>query len=204
MAGLFNWSSTAGSNTAVDGVNIAEGCPAGNLNNGIRSVMALVRATFSATLEGFLAGTSALGLSSGGTGATTAADARTNLGLGTAATRADSYFLLASTLTAGSNANGYWVKRSDGNGGVLIEQWGTVAPAAGEGAASITFPTAFTSAGSICLTAMAGVSGIGTGHDYWINENVNSPPTTTGATVYVNSSDGTGGSEYFRWRAIGY
>jgi len=86
MAGLFNWSSTAGSNATVDGVNIAEGCPAGNLNNGIRSVMALIRATFSATLEGFLAGTSALGLSSGGTGATTAADARTNLGLGTAAT----------------------------------------------------------------------------------------------------------------------
>jgi len=204
MAGLFNWSSTAGSNTTVDGVNIAEGCPAGNLNNGIRSVMAMIRSTFSQTLEGFLAGTSALSLTAGGTSATSASGARTNLGLGSAALQDASYFQTDMTLSAGSNANGYWVKRSDGNGGILIEQWGTVAPSPGEGAASITFPTPFTTAASICLTAMAAVSGIGTGHDYWINENTNSPPTTTGASVYVNSSDGTGGSEYFKWRAVGY
>lgn len=86
MAGLFNWSSTAASNTTVDGVNISEGCPAGNVNNAIRSVMALVRASFASGLEGFLAGSSALPVANGGTGATSTSAARTALGLGSLAT----------------------------------------------------------------------------------------------------------------------
>jgi hypothetical protein len=35
-----DWSTTPGSNTTIDGVNIAEGCPPGNVNNGLRSIMA--------------------------------------------------------------------------------------------------------------------------------------------------------------------
>lgn len=34
------WSTTASANTTVNGVNIAEGCPPGNMNNGLREVMA--------------------------------------------------------------------------------------------------------------------------------------------------------------------
>lgn len=34
------WSTTASANVTVNGVNIAEGCPPGNINNAIREVMA--------------------------------------------------------------------------------------------------------------------------------------------------------------------
>ena len=60
MADIYDWSTTAGSNTTVDGVSIAEGCPAANLNNGMRSIMALVRNSFATALETFLNGTAAL------------------------------------------------------------------------------------------------------------------------------------------------
>ena len=40
MAGVSDWSATADENTTVDGINIAEHCPAKNINNAIRSVMA--------------------------------------------------------------------------------------------------------------------------------------------------------------------
>lgn len=80
MGTLFDWSTTAGSNTSVDTINIAEGCPAGNVNNAMRSIMALVRNSFAAGLQTFLAGSSPLAIANGGTGATTAAAARAALG----------------------------------------------------------------------------------------------------------------------------
>lgn len=86
MPSIFDWSSTSSSNTTVDGVNIAEGCPAANLNNGIRGVMGIIKSTFSTALQGFLAGSSALPIANGGTAATTASGARTALGLGTLST----------------------------------------------------------------------------------------------------------------------
>jgi hypothetical protein len=41
---ISDWSSTAGSNTSIDGINIAEGCPSGNMNNAARAIMANVKA----------------------------------------------------------------------------------------------------------------------------------------------------------------
>lgn len=82
MAGIFDWSSTAGSNTTVDGINIAEGCAAGNVNNAIRSVMALIRGSFDSGNANFFTGASPLALAKGGTGAADAAGARAALGLG--------------------------------------------------------------------------------------------------------------------------
>lgn len=43
MASLKNLSETAASNTSIDGVNVAEGTAMSNLNNGIRSVAAILR-----------------------------------------------------------------------------------------------------------------------------------------------------------------
>ncbi|MCB4862358.1 hypothetical protein H5V43_01755 [Sphingobium fuliginis] len=86
MASIFDWSPTAGSNTTVDGININTGMPVQNTDNALRSILAIIRQSFSSTLQNFLAGTAALPVSSGGTGSTTAADARTALGLGSAAT----------------------------------------------------------------------------------------------------------------------
>ena len=43
MAGVSDWSDVADENTSIDGINIAEHCPAKNINNAIRSVMAALK-----------------------------------------------------------------------------------------------------------------------------------------------------------------
>lgn len=40
MSGFASYSTTPASNTTIGGINIAEGCPAANLNNAIRALMA--------------------------------------------------------------------------------------------------------------------------------------------------------------------
>ncbi len=37
---LLDWSATAASNTDIGGIDIGEGCPAANVNNGMRETMA--------------------------------------------------------------------------------------------------------------------------------------------------------------------
>lgn len=44
MAGVSDWSATADENTTVDGINIAEHCPAKNMNDALRAVMAALKA----------------------------------------------------------------------------------------------------------------------------------------------------------------
>lgn len=39
MAGFASYSTTADSNTSVGGINVAEGCPAANVNNAIRYIL---------------------------------------------------------------------------------------------------------------------------------------------------------------------
>jgi hypothetical protein len=41
-----DWSTTPDDNTDIGGTNIAEGCPAGNLNNGMRKIMAQTKTKF--------------------------------------------------------------------------------------------------------------------------------------------------------------
>lgn len=43
---VSDWSTTPGSNVNIDGINIAEGCAAGNINGAIRSIMASVRVMY--------------------------------------------------------------------------------------------------------------------------------------------------------------
>ena len=43
---IKDYSTTAGSNTSVAGINIAEGCPAANVNNGMRAMMADIRSFY--------------------------------------------------------------------------------------------------------------------------------------------------------------
>lgn len=100
MSDIFDWSTTAGSNTTVDGVNIAEGCPAGNVNNGMRAMMATIRNSFALALKTFLNGTAALPVANGGTAATTASAARTNLGLGSMATASTGDYLTTAAFSS--------------------------------------------------------------------------------------------------------
>lgn len=71
---LADWSPTAASNSTTLGVNIAEGCPAANINNAIRQLMADVATGVNVSLLGtFLASSTlanartALGVSEGST-----------------------------------------------------------------------------------------------------------------------------------------
>lgn len=176
MPSIFDWSSTSSSNTTVDGVNIAEGCPAANLNNGIRGVMGIIKSTFSTALQSFLAGSSALPIANGGTAATTASDARTALGLGTlstastinngnwsgtvlsvanggtgASTAANAFANIA-VLASSLGGNGY-VKLQNG----LIIQWGADTCNANT-STTITYPLAFSSFSRAVISGVGEVS----------------------------------------------
>jgi hypothetical protein len=72
---ISEYSSTPADNTDIGNINIAEGCSPANVNNAIRSLMAQIK--------DLQAGTSGdtIPLTAGGTGATSAATARTALGL---------------------------------------------------------------------------------------------------------------------------
>lgn len=80
MPSIFDWFSTAASNTSVDGTNINTGMSPANVDNAMRSIMAVIRSTFASALQTFLAGTAALPIANGGTGGTSASAARTALG----------------------------------------------------------------------------------------------------------------------------
>lgn len=105
MADIFDWSTTPASNTTVDGVNVNTGCPAGNIDNAIRSLMALVRSTFHADLQTFLAGSAPLPAANGGTGLTTTAGLFVPPG-------AVFHFAMASVPTGYLECNGVAVSRS--------------------------------------------------------------------------------------------
>ena len=74
---VSQYDATAANNTDVANINIAEGCSPSNINNAIRAVMGHLKDFQAGNVTG-----NALAVAGGGTGAESAADARTNLGLG--------------------------------------------------------------------------------------------------------------------------
>lgn len=99
---ISEWSSTPGNNTDIDGINIAEGCAPSGINNAIREMMSQVKDLYAGTTG------DATAVAGGGTGATTAAQAKINLAVVTAATGSS---IIASGSTAerdGTPATGYF------------------------------------------------------------------------------------------------
>ena len=80
MASIFDWSSSASSNTSVDGINVNTGMSPSNVDNALRSIMGAARSSFAAALQNFLAGTAALPVANGGTGGTDSASALAGIG----------------------------------------------------------------------------------------------------------------------------
>jgi hypothetical protein len=72
---ISEWSATPANNTDIDGINIAEGCAPSGINDAIREMMAQVKDLYAGTTG------DAIAVAGGGTGATTASAARTNLGV---------------------------------------------------------------------------------------------------------------------------
>jgi hypothetical protein len=77
---IWDYSTTAASNTSVEGTSINTGMSPANVDNALRDVIAMLANSFATALEGFLTGASALPVANGGTGATSAAAALTALG----------------------------------------------------------------------------------------------------------------------------
>ena len=72
---ISQWSVTAAANTDINNIDIDQGCSPANINNAIREMMKQVR-----DLQGGYSGDT-IPVASGGTGATSASAARTNLGI---------------------------------------------------------------------------------------------------------------------------
>lgn len=67
MAGIYDYSSVAADNGLVGGINIAEFCPAGNLNNGMRAIMADLAVFLQAPILGGTTINGTIGVSGGAT-----------------------------------------------------------------------------------------------------------------------------------------
>ena len=72
---ISEWDIDSALNTDINNIDINQGCSPANINNAIRELMAQVK-----DLQGGYSGDT-IPVASGGTGATTAAEARTNLGI---------------------------------------------------------------------------------------------------------------------------
>ncbi|STN57512.1 L-shaped tail fiber protein [Escherichia coli] len=139
----------------------------------------------------------ALPVNQGGTGATNAADARTNLGLGTAAQRnvgtGANQIPDMNSFTSQKSLTG-WQKLPGG----LILQWGLTTTSGSEQNALVTFPVAFP--GSILMeyTTYANISGDpATGSTY-----IGQVRTTSNTQMYVRNLGPT--NAQYNWLVIGY
>jgi len=139
---ISEYSTTSADNTDISNINIAEGCSPANINNAIRTVMAQLKDFQSGNGTYYTSNSDGLAVGAGGTGAITAASARTNLSAAQSGANSDITSLSGMT-TALSVAQG-------GTGGTTASAAKTALSAASSGANSdITSLTGLTTALSV-------------------------------------------------------
>jgi hypothetical protein len=106
---ISEWSATPSNNTDIDGINIAEGCAPSGINNAIRELMSQVKDLYAGTTG------DATAVGGGGTGATTASAARTNLGVAIG-TDVQAYDAELSTLAGMSSSRATFLASTEGFG----------------------------------------------------------------------------------------
>jgi len=129
MSDIFDWSSTASSNTTVDGIGIDTGMSPANVDNSLRAIMALVRNTFVSGWQGLFAGTTAGIPKSDGSGGVTAVAAPAGEIVGTT----DPQELTNKTLTSPTIEGGTFTGGAD----IAVADGGTGASTAAAAHANI-------------------------------------------------------------------
>lgn len=181
-----DWSTNPDSNTLVGSVFIGENCPSKNLNNAIRQVMAELRVKFDQldTATAILAGLSSDSIAF--LNADNNGQMRNLIG---AASAAD--------LSSGTNGNGSWERKPDGNGGFIIRQWGQRQAGTDTWSGDYPFPIAFPNgAEAINVTAINMNFGSLNGNAV----SARTSPTTPRTAFQIGSSD----NPYVcYWEAVG-
>ncbi len=211
---VSSWSSTAADNATALGIDIGEGCAAGNMNGAQREMMAQIKAWYDsitalvgsgsagsqpldATLTALAALTTAANKLIYTTGSDTFATtdlssfARTLLDDADAATACNT--LGAVRVAAMSLANPGYVKLKVGSSQYFMVAWGTCSIAA-NGTTAITYAAAFPTASFAVVNAVRQATGA---QD---NDAGVTACSTTGCTVY-SASDTTNSGFYI---AVGY
>jgi hypothetical protein len=156
MPSIFDWSSTASSNTAVDGININTGMSPANVDNAFRSLMALARSTFATALQNFLAGTAALPVANGGTGATTTAGVRAAISALSTDYQDIPYRSTSGSATAAATDRGGGIEYTGTGGTLTLDPHGTTPIGAAGFISSIL--VANNGSGALVVTRGSGVS----------------------------------------------
>lgn len=195
MPPVSDWATTAGGNTTTLGINIAEGCPAANINGAIRELLAQAKTKFDLTDTTIAAldtlGTALLALdaltpaanklpyftsSSAATLTDISSFARTILDDTDAATVCTT--IGAIRVSAAVLTNSGYIKFITSLGTFTI-QWGSVSASANSTTA-VTYPTAYTS-WSKCFNNGGLQAGNAQDNNPFV---VGGSGTTTGATIY--------------------
>lgn len=204
---VADWSTTAGNNTDIAGINIAEGCAPSGINNAIRTVMAQVKGYvdgIDVNIQVFTAtGTytpsagmhhcivEAVGAGGGGGGAKAASGAGSGGGGGGAGSYSRSVFTAAQigaskAVTIGAaGAAGTSAPGVGGNGGDTILAGLLTAKGGTGGAVGTTSAAGAPGAGGIAGTGDITAVGTGGGHGF------------SAAIATVNPFSGAGGSSHF-------